>query len=65
MSDKELAVQLASGYLNSFYASGDKKALDPETAKRSCRCFMMPLLPYLTMSNATLPTEICQRPYLP
>ncbi len=39
MSDKELAVQLASGYLNSFYASGDKKALDPETAKKVLQMF--------------------------
>lgn len=39
MLNKELAVQLASWYLNGFYAPGGKKALDPETAENVLQMF--------------------------
>lgn len=34
MTDKELAVQLASEYLRGFYSTEGKKALDTETTKK-------------------------------
>lgn len=33
MTDKELAVHLASEYLKGYYATGNKPSLNPETAK--------------------------------
>lgn len=39
MTDKELAVRLASEYLKGFYASGGKTALDPETTKKILQMF--------------------------
>jgi len=39
MTDKELAVRLASEYLKGFYAGGGKCALDPDTTKKVLQMF--------------------------